>query len=144
MTFHAPPIVKKAEQLLLEIEQAVRSFSGYHRQLGEKLRDQIQTVWQLAQQAYSEKEHRLGLVDQLTREVDLLRLKLQMAAMLRAFTSKARSEQLARLCQDLGKQAGGWKKDVHRSAQNDQPCPRCGQRGKILSTPAASASGANV
>jgi hypothetical protein len=48
------------------------------------------------------------------------------------------------MCRELGQQAGGWKKDLHRSAQNDQSHRRHGQRGEILSTPAASTVGANA
>jgi hypothetical protein len=145
MTFHAPPIVKLAECLLLEIERAVRQFSRFDRHpTGDDLRAQVRKVLRLARQAYAEPRYRRDLVDDLVREIDTLKGELQIAALLRAFTSKARFEQLARICRELGMQAGGWKKDLHRSSQNGQSQPRHGQRGQILSTPAASVPGANA
>jgi hypothetical protein len=53
MSYALPPIVKAAERLLLEIEQAVRRFPRYHKYThGTRLRDQAMAVTQLAHRAW--------------------------------------------------------------------------------------------
>ena len=139
MTYHAPPIVKMAERMLFEIEQAVRGFSRFDKyQTGKALRDQARVVLNFAHRSSSEPERRRQLVNRLSHEIDMLKSELQTASSLRAFRSRNKFEELARLAKELGAQAGGWKKDLHRNVQNAVPPSSDRQRAQTLSTQAAS------
>jgi hypothetical protein len=139
MGYTLPPIVKAAERLLLEIEQAVRRFPRYHKYThGTRLREQAMAIAQLAHRAWRDQAHRGMWTTKLVWAVDDLKLSLQLGKQIEAFVSFAQFEMLARLCADLGKQCGGWRKQQHRNSQNaaeGQPSP---QRAEILSSRAAS------
>ena len=143
MAFDLPPIAKAAERLLLEIEQAVRSFPRYHKYaLGTDLRAQAMEVARLCHRAWRDRARQRHWTDQLVWAIDELKLSLQLGQTLRAFTSFRRFEQLIRLAEDLGRQAGGWKRQQqHPNGQNSarHAAPK---RAEILSTCAAS-TGAN-
>ncbi len=141
--FQPPPIIKAAERLLLEIEQAVRQFPRYHRYaVGADLRKQAMTVFSSANRAWRDRARQTELVGQLVWDIDSLKQHLQLAKLLHAFNSFRRFEMLARLAQDLGAQAGGWSRRLSApSAQNAQ-ASGVAQRGQKLSTRTALA-GAN-
>jgi hypothetical protein len=139
MSFSLPPIVKAAERLLLEIEQAVRRFPRYHKYThGTQLREQAMGIARLAHRAWRDHQHRGTWTTKLIWAVDDLKLSLQLGKQIEAFVSFAQFDMLARLCSDLGKQCGGWRKQQHRDSQNagaDKPPP---QRAEILSSRNAS------
>lgn len=138
MSFSLPPIVKAAERLLLAIEQAVRRFPRYHKYThGTRLREQAMAIARLTHRAWRDPAHRAMWTTKLIWAVDDLKLSLQLGKQIEAFVSFAQFEMLARLCSDLGKQCGGWRKQQHRNSQNAAKGPLSQQRAEILSSQAA-------
>ena len=145
MAFQLPPIVKAAERLCVEIEQAVRRFPRYHRyQIGADLRAQAMAVYARADRAWRDRAHQRRWVIQLVWDIDELQRRLQIAKQLKATASFRQFEHLVRLIEALGKQAGGWRRHLqqHPNGQNAQGPRAAAQRAKTLSTCAAS-MGAN-
>jgi hypothetical protein len=139
MSYSLPPIVKLAERLLVEVEQAVRSFPRYHKyQHGGVLREQARSVAQLCNRAWRDREYKLRWLEALTFEIDDLKLSLQVGCHIQAFTSLNQFEALARLASDLGRQCGGWRKQEHQRSQNGEKPRASSQRAQILSSQAAS------
>jgi len=144
-----PTIVKAAEQLLFEIERAVAAFPRKHRyQLGADLRSGAVDAVLLSQQAYRamrDRPRQAGLVDALALVVDKLKLQLQVAQRLQC-CSFARFELLARMAIDVGRQCGGWKRQISSlvNGQNPQAAQTRShaERAETLSTRAAQPSGA--
>jgi hypothetical protein len=138
MSFSLPPIVKAAERLLLEIEQAVRRFPRYHKYThGTKLREQSMAIAQLAHRAWRDQAQRGMWTSKLIWAVDDLKLSLQLGKQIEAFASFAQFDMLARLASDLGKQCGGWRKQQNRDSQNAAGHRSQPQRAEILSSRAA-------
>jgi len=145
MSFELPPIVKLAERLLVEIEQAVRRFPRYHKYtVGKELRAQAMRVCKLAHRAWRDRPRQADWLSRLVWAVDDLKLNLQLGSRVKAFASFAQFEMLARLVADLGKQTGGWHKQNHPKGQNAGVHRTSPQSAQILSTPAASMCEANV
>jgi hypothetical protein len=145
MSFSLPPIVRLAERLLADIEQAVRQFHRYHKYaLGADLRAAARTVAKLAHRAWRDRARIGEWTGKLVWAIDDLKLELQTGQRIKAFRSFAQFEALARLCADLGRQAGGWHRQQCPNGQNRtaQPAPR--ERAEILSTRNASRSEANA
>jgi hypothetical protein len=139
MTYSIPPIVKLAGRLLKEIELAVRRFARYNKYtVGADLRRQAMRVCQTAQRAWRDRAHQSGWVTKLVWEIDDLRTTLQLGSALKVFASFAHFEMLARLVADLGKQAGGWKRQFHPNGQNAGASNAPSQRAKTLSALATS------
>ena len=138
-----PPIAKLSNRLHLDIEQAVRRFVRYHRYaIGADLREQARNVERLVHRAWRDRAHQLHWIEQLVWAIDELKLSLQMGSQLRAFASFGQFEGLVRTAEDLGRQAGGWKRQQqHPKGQNPPPEARP-ERAQTLSTRAAS-QGAN-
>jgi hypothetical protein len=137
MPHEAPTVVKLAERLLVEIEQAVRRFPRYHKYaVGAELRAQMRDVVRCANRAWRDMQGRDRWLSQLSYAVDDLKLSLQLAKQVQAFTSFKQFEALARLVSDLGRQCGGWCKQ-HSSGQNRRASSP-GERAQILSSRAAS------
>lgn len=135
MSYTLPPIVKAAERLMLEIEQAVRRFPRYHKYThGTRLREQAMAIAQLAHRAWRDQQHRATWTTKLIWAVDDLKLSLQLGKQIEAFASFAQFDMLARLCSDLGKQCGGWRKQQHRDSQNAVAGSPPPQRAEILSS----------
>jgi hypothetical protein len=138
MSYSLPPIVKAAERLMLEIEQAVRRFPRYHKYThGTRLREQAMAIARLAHRAWRDSAHRAMWTTKLIWAVDDLKLSLQLGKQIEAFVSFAQFDMLARLCSDLGKQCGGWRKQQHRDSQNATGQRSQLQRAEILSSQAA-------
>jgi hypothetical protein len=142
--FQPPPIIKAAERLLVDIEQAVRVFPRYHRyQVGADVRRQAAEVLRLALRAWRDRPHQRRWVERLVWAVDDLKQSLQIAKLLQAYRSFRQFEHLARSAEQLGAQAGGWRRQlISPQAQNAEGRGAVPQRGQKLSTRAASA-GAN-
>ena len=144
MPFDLPPIAKAAERLLVEIEQAVQGFPRCHKYAtGKDLREQAMQVTRLCHRAWRDRQQQLQWTTQLVWAIDELRLTMQLGSCIKAFKSFRQFEMLIRLTEDLGRQAGGWKRqqEQHRKGQNParEAAP---ERAQILSTCAALA-GAN-
>lgn len=139
MSFQYPPIVKLAERLLLEIEQAVRRFPRYHKYAhGARLREQAMAVAQLSHRAWRDRKCQAQWTEKLAFAIDDLKLSLQLGKQIEAFSSFNQFEALARLASDLGRQCGGWRKQQHLKGQNGKEPRAPSQRAQILSSRAAS------
>ncbi len=146
MPFALPPIVKLAERLMLEVERAVRAFPRYHKySLGQELRQQCREVVRLCYRAWRDRDEQPTTLRALVEGIDEIKLSLQLGSQLKAFRSFAEFEALLRVALDLGRQAGGWHKQVlsHLKGQNPEAdTPR--ERAHTLSTRSASHAGANA
>ena len=130
----APPIVRHAEALMRDIEEAVLRFPRHHRHVsGQQLRQQVFRVAQLANQAWSKPAKRVEIVECLDEAVADFRLTMQLASGLRAFASFGQFEDLSRKLAELGCEVGGWKLRLHQKGQNDWT-RASGQRAVTLST----------
>jgi len=137
MPSELPPIVKHAERLLVEIEQAVSRFQSRHKRLvGEDLRRQAMTVARFIHRAWRDQARRAEWIDRLVWAVDDLKLTMQLGCGVRAFASFAQFEMLSRLARELGREVGGWKKNHPQGQSAARVAAR--QRPKTLSTHAAS------
>ena len=146
MSANLPPIVKLAERLMLEVERAVRAFPRYHKySLGQELRQQCRDVVRLCYRAWRARDQQQVLLPALVEGVDDIKLSLQLGSQLRAFRSFDQFEALLRVALDLGRQAGGWRRQVlsHPKGQNPEPVP-ARERAHTLSTRSASTQGANA
>jgi hypothetical protein len=143
MSYALPPIVKTAERLLFEIEQAVRCFARYHKySTGSTLREQAMKIAQLTHRAWRDRARQAQWLEGLASAIDDLRITMQLGSRLQAFRSFSQFEQLARTLSELGRQVGGWRKQQFPKGQNDQRSS-AGQRAQTLSTRNASTYEAN-
>lgn len=113
------PLWCDAQRLLLEVEQAVRGFSRYHKySLGSELRQQTMNICRLVARAAQEQsvQRRLNMVEQLVWEVEDFKIRLQLGKELEVFTSFAQFQRLVELAVALGKQSGGWCKKARSAA----------------------------
>src|SRR5688572_17697845 len=109
-----PPIVKTAERMVAEIEQAVCRFPRRHKyQHGAELRAAATKVLQLALRAWRDRAQQLRWTTDLVWAVDELRASLQVGKLLQAFASWKEFERLVRTLDELGRQVGGWRKQQH-------------------------------
>jgi len=133
-----PPIVRTASGLTRDIEKAVTRFAHSQKYvIGAQLRRRAMKVWETAQQAWIERDRQAHLVRKLVKRVDKLRLTMQLAKELHAFGSFAEFESLSRDLSNLGRQVGGWNKQLNPKGQNLPPLA-VGERAMTLSTHAAS------
>jgi len=142
--FQPPPIIKAAERLLVDIEQAVRMFPPYHRyQIGGDLRRKATDVLHTAIRAWNDRAQQQRWVEQVVWAIDDLKQYLQTAKLIHAFKSFRQFEHIARQAAELGAQAGGWRRRLATPpAQNAEGRSAVPQRGQKLSTRTALA-GAN-
>ena len=141
MNYPIPPIVRQAQRLQVDIENAVRRFARYHKYtFGSSLREAAMQVSVLANRAWRDRTNQRKWIDDLDWQVDDLKLRMQLGSNIKAFASLGQFESLMRVAVDLGRQVGGWKKQQqkHPNGQN-AAAPEAGpQRPKTLSTRAAS------
>lgn len=133
-----PEIAKKSERLLVDIEQVVRGFVRYHKYtIGTDLRAQAMTVVRLCHRTWRDRANQLQWVSDLVWAIDELKLTLQLCSQLHAFKSFKQFESIIRATEDVGRCAGGWKRDLNRKSQNsaNEKPQECAQ---ILSGRAAS------
>jgi hypothetical protein len=146
MAFDLPPIAHAARRLLVEVEQAATVFPRRHRYgLGEELRANAREIARLCNRAWRERSRQLHWTEQLVWAIDEVKLSLQIGQQVKAFRSFAQFESLIRLAEDLGNQAGAWKRhQQHPKGQSSPAAQPQARRAQTLSTRAASASvGAN-
>ncbi|HEY6923264.1 MAG TPA: four helix bundle protein [Steroidobacteraceae bacterium] len=131
-----PPIVKQAEGLMRDIEIAVSHFPRRHRYtVGARLSNLIMEVTYNSHQAWRLPEQ--STLEALAKSIDRLKLQLQLAQQIHAFSSFGQFELLARAAESLGKQCGGWQKRWTSKRQNEQQ-RAAAQRPQILSSHDAS------
>jgi hypothetical protein len=93
MSQQSPAIVQLAERVLVEIEEAVRTFPRYHKYaVGSELRSRARSSAQAACRAWRDVEQRTERFRQLEVAIDDLKLELQTAQRLKAFRSFAQFE----------------------------------------------------
>jgi hypothetical protein len=133
-----PPIVKDARELRRLVELAVGKFSRAHKyDLGADLRRDARAVMRAAIDAWRDRDGRLARVEDLSRAADDFKLTLQLAHDVRAFCSFGNFEEVASKARSLGRQVGGWLKQLHQKDQN-QPADAQAGRVQILSSRTAS------
>jgi hypothetical protein len=143
MAFELPPIVQVSRRLLVEIEQAATAFPRRHRYgLGEELRGNAREVARLCNRAWRDRARQLHWTEQLVWAIDEMKVSLQLGQQLKVFRSFGQFEDLIRLAEDLGKQAGAWKRkqEQHPKGQSSPAATPPARRAQTLSTRAASAS----
>src|SRR5579864_8072182 len=116
-----PPIARLAQRILADIENAVRRFPRYHRySVGSDLRADAMLVARCVHRAWRDSEQKLRRVQELAAAVDDLKISMQLGKQVDAFGSFAEFEAIARLVNDLGRQSGGWLKQLVVKSQNVQ------------------------
>lgn len=139
MRAELPPIAKLSQQILVSIEQAVIRFARSHKYgVGADLRREAMRVARCVHRAWRERSRQLQRVHELAEAIDDLKITLQLAQGVDAFRSFGEFEALARLVSDIGRQCGGWLKQLHSKGQNGQASPGFAQRAPILSSRSAS------
>ena len=137
MAFDLPPIVKLAQRLQAELEEAVRRFPRYHKYAhGATLRAQAMEVTQTAWRAWQRRGERVELLEQLVLKMDDLKLSIQLGKDIRAFRSFGEFTRIWQTAIELGRQCGGWYRQ-HSKGQNAAPS-MVPQRARKLSSRAAS------
>jgi hypothetical protein len=107
------PIWRDANRLLLEVEQAVRGFSRYHKySVGTDLRRQSMGIVRLLSRAYHAEGDRRGQVRRLVFAVDDIKVLIQLAKELQAFASFSQFQRISALAVSVGRQSGSWLKKV--------------------------------
>jgi hypothetical protein len=142
MSYQVPKLVQDVRRLRADVEMAVRGFDRFHKYgSGDCLRRQVLAVQRTGLRAWRDKAQQAQWLDRLIHEIDQLKEEMQFAQDVRAFRGLVQFQHLYRQVDEIGRQAGGWRKQ-HPSAQNAR---RSGgaQRGQILSTH-ATPSGVNA
>ncbi|QEP44934.1 four helix bundle protein [Ectothiorhodospiraceae bacterium BW-2] len=112
------PIWRDANQLLLEIEQAVARFPRYHKYaIGTDMRRQAMALCRQIVLAANQRPQQPQHIEQLSLEVDELKVMIQLAKSLKAFQNFAQFQRCVELAVSVGKQSGGWLRHLH-AAQN--------------------------
>jgi len=138
MRHELPEIARHAMRALACIEEAVTRFPRRHRYgIGADLRSQAMQVARCVHRAWRERTRQLQRVHELSAAVDDLKLTLQLCDAVKAFRSFGEFEVVARLVSDLGRQCGGWLKQLHATGQSGRAGNPPGQRASILSSQAA-------
>ena len=140
MSYQTPKIAQDVRRLRWELELAVQGFSRFHKyNSGGELRAQVKVVQRVVNDAWTEdnKVVQAQLLDRLKQEIDQLKADMQLAQDVRAFRSPRQFQHLYKQADEIGRQAGGWRKGQqrkHPSAQNPQGHHAGAERGRILST----------
>ena len=123
MAVELPPIAKAARALLLAVEQAATAFPRRHRYgLGEELRGNAREVNRLCNRAWRDVGRRLHWTVQLQWAIDELKTSLQLGQELHAFRSFREFDALIRQAENLGNQAGAWRRSQqHPNGRNAAP-----------------------
>lgn len=138
-----PPIAKAALRIRVMIEGAVSRFARSHRYLsGSDLRIAAKAVVMAVRRAWTEPEHRLERVRELAGTIDALKEELQLSQGVRAFGSFREFEAIAKEVNALGRQCGGWLRQLHSKGQNS-PAHGPAERARTLSSRDAPLAGAS-
>jgi hypothetical protein len=135
---NAPPILKEARELQRKVQLAVMRMPRAHKyDVGAELRHDARAVIRSALLAWRDREHQLERVRAVSIAMDDFKVTMQLAQDVRAFASFGQFEDLARTASSLGRQVGGWLKQLHQKGQN-QPADALAGRAEALSSRAAS------
>ncbi|HPH69832.1 MAG TPA: four helix bundle protein [Kofleriaceae bacterium] len=113
------PLWRDANNLLAEVERAVREFPRYHKYaIGTDLRRQAMDICRaIARAAQSDSPvQRCAWVERLVFFVEDFKTTVQLAKTVRAFASFAHFQRMAELAVAIGKQSGGWWKRLRSVA----------------------------
>lgn len=137
-----PPIAKAALRIRIQIEGAVSRFNRSHRYLsGSDLRVAAKDVVVATRRAWTEPAQRLDRVRELAAAIDELKEQLQLSQGVRAFGSFREFEAIAKGVNALGRQCGGWLRQLHSRGQNP-PAHGPAERAQTLSSRTAPFAGA--
>lgn len=104
------PIYKKAFDMTIYIENAVRGFSRYHKYtLGTDLRDISRSVVRLVVRANSERE-RLATLVQLRDTIEEMKVTVRVCKEVKAFKNFNTFKYMMEEVISLGRQSEGWIK----------------------------------
>ena len=129
-------MVDAAYRLCADVEQIVRKFPRFHRyQTGALLRQRADDVVEAATQTWFDLEERWEWACRLVKAIDNFKARLQVCKRIRALRDFSQFEKLLVDADNLGSQAGGWKRSIeqHPNTQNAQ-ANGIAQRGERLST----------
>jgi 23S rRNA-intervening sequence protein len=113
------PLWRDAMRLAVEMEIAVRHFPRYHKYtLGTELRQAAHHICQDVAHAAQWALPRLQTLQRLVERIEALKISVQLAKELRAFTNFAQFQRIVELAVSVGRQSGGWLKRV-RSTTNE-------------------------
>ena len=119
------PVWRDATLLLVEVEQAVREFSRYHKySIGAQLRSTAMRLCQAIHRAWSRQHSRARMVQQVVELSDDLKMQIQLAKALNAFANYARFQRVAELAVSVGKQSGGWLRQARAEVAGRTAPPR--------------------
>ena len=112
------PVWKAAMDLAVHLEHAVRRFPRYHKYtLGTELRQTAQRLCRWVARANNASgEARYKALDQLVLAVDEMKTLLTLAQEMQAFANFNEFAQATDLVVVLGKQSGGWRRQVRSEA----------------------------
>lgn len=134
-----PPIARDARRVLVAVETAVRRFPRYHKYaVGADLRREAMTVARCVDRAWNDQTRQVARLRELAIAIDDLKLTLQLGKEVEAFKSFAEFEALADLVSGLGRQCGGWLKQMDAKGQNARAPTGPAQRAQRLSSRPAS------
>lgn len=120
------------------IEGAVSRFARSHRYLsGSDLRVSAKAVVMAVRAAWRDTEQRLLRVRELAAAVDDLKEQLQLCQGVRAFGSFREFEAIAKEVNAIGRQCGGWLRQLQSRSQNS-PARGPAERATTLSARNAS------
>jgi hypothetical protein len=129
-----PPIVKRCEQLLRDVEDAVSRWPRRHRYaLGDELRAQARAVTRWVHRAWRDRGRASRWVEELVWAIDEVKVSVQVGVMLKACSSFGQAEALLRLAADIGRQAQGWLKSLHSKDRN-AATPNTGRQRQCVQT----------
>jgi hypothetical protein len=138
-----PDIALAAQRVRAALELSVRRFARLDRySVGVELRNDAREVVRRTFTAWHDKQRQLIRVRELSVAIDALKIDMMLAKDISAFRSDGEFEAVAGAVRDLGKQCGGWLKELSRKGQSGQGKPP-GQRAQILSSRDAPQPGAN-
>ncbi len=119
-----PAIWTDALQLATAIERAVRDFPRYHKYgLGSDLRRQAAHICRLVAQAARFPERRVLTLERLVMAIEDLKISIQLAKEVHAFTGFAPFQQVVELAVLVGKQSGGWWKQARSATARSAGVP---------------------
>jgi len=102
------PIYKKAVDLAIHLEQAVRGFSRYHKYaIGADLRSQARNIATLVIKANSQRDKTAALTE-LRDLCEEMKFLIVLGKEVKAFTSFKQFQIAATIAVDLSRQSEGW------------------------------------
>lgn len=115
------PIYKKAKELSLYLEEAVRNFSRYHKYTqGAELRELSREIVRRIIRVNS-LEHKTDDLLELVVSCDMMKDAIVFAKETKAFQNFNQFQHAAMLAEVLCKQSQGWLQSSKKKGQNHQP-----------------------